>query len=65
MEIIDKTVSGGGRRKLREAVLSPLIDIHQIKERQQIVDFFLKNSELMMQLRESTKVGSTPLIIRD
>jgi DNA mismatch repair protein MutS len=46
LDIIDKTISPMGGRLLRRWIVFPLKEIDTIKERQQVVTYFLKNPEI-------------------
>jgi DNA mismatch repair protein MutS len=45
LDILDKTVSPMGSRMLRRWLLFPLKDIKQIKERQDVVEYFFRNPD--------------------
>jgi DNA mismatch repair protein MutS len=45
LDVIDKTISPMGSRLLKRWIVFPLINIKEIKERQDIVVFFLKNPD--------------------
>jgi len=50
LNIIDKTISPMGGRLLKRWLVFPLKDVNQINERQEIVDSFLKNTNLTSDL---------------
>jgi len=54
-EIMDKTVTSMGARLLRKSILEPLLDIKNISERQDAVEFFISNGLLRMEIREILK----------
>ncbi|MDR0835403.1 MAG: DNA mismatch repair protein MutS [Tannerella sp.] len=45
LDVIDKTISPMGSRLLKRWIVFPLINIDEIKERQQVVTFFLRNPD--------------------
>lgn len=49
LNVLDKTITPGGARKLRRWLLFPLKDLKEIKHRSDIVDFFYKNHDIMDQ----------------
>ncbi|HAX61052.1 MAG TPA: DNA mismatch repair protein MutS [Elusimicrobia bacterium] len=51
-EIMDKTVTSMGARLLRKSILEPLLDIKNISERQDAIEFFIINGLLRMEIRE-------------
>ncbi|MDO8735360.1 MAG: DNA mismatch repair protein MutS, partial [Elusimicrobiota bacterium] len=54
-EIMDKTVTSMGARLLRKSILEPLLDIKNISERQDAVEFFITNGLLRLEIREILK----------
>ncbi len=54
-DYMDKTITVGGEKLLRQWILSPLLDVDKIKERQKIVKFFKENVSLRYELRKSFK----------
>lgn len=50
IDIIDKTQTPMGSRLLKRWIAFPLIDIHQIQNRLQIVEFFINHDEITKQL---------------
>lgn len=64
IEVIDKTISPMGGRLLKRWIALPLKDIASINERQNVVDFFIKNSEINDKLIEKVReVGDLERII--
>ena len=53
--IIDRTLTGMGRRRLKFYLLHPLKDLNLIKRRQEAVDELFKNSALRQQIRQILK----------
>lgn len=64
IEIIDRTISPMGARLLKKWMALPLKDIKPIAERQNVVDFFLKNIEPDEALRDSLRgIGDMERVI--
>jgi len=58
VDVLDFTVSPMGARLIKKWILLPLVDITSIKERHDIVQFFIKNSEIRNTLiNELKKIG--------
>ncbi len=55
IKVIDRTLTGMGRRKLKFFLLHPLKNSKLIKERQDAVEEFVNNSDLREKLREILK----------
>ncbi|MDQ7055635.1 MAG: hypothetical protein Q9M89_03765 [Persephonella sp.] len=53
--MLDKTLTGMGRRKLRFFLLHPLKNVEMIKQRQEAVEELVKNSSLRENIREILK----------
>ncbi len=51
IKVIDRTLTGMGKRKLRYFLLHPLKDISLIKKRQEAVEELVKNNELREEIR--------------
>ena len=45
MDVIDHTISPMGGRMLHRWILFPLKDLHLIKERQQVVEYFFRHTD--------------------
>lgn len=52
LDILDKTISPMGSRMLRRWLLFPLKNVQSIRERQLLVEYFFKNTDLMDSLSE-------------
>ncbi|MEA3489911.1 MAG: DNA mismatch repair protein MutS [Candidatus Omnitrophota bacterium] len=52
VEVLDKTRTPMGKRRLRKWILNPLIDTEQIKYRTEAVQYFYENSDRRKQVRE-------------
>lgn len=64
IEVIDKTISPMGGRLLKRWIAFPLKDITSINERQNVVEYFIKNSEINDLLVEKVReVGDLERII--
>jgi DNA mismatch repair protein MutS len=64
IDVIDKTFSPMGARLLKRWVSLPLKDIQPIVERQNVVDFFIKNPEVKINVEENIKlIGDLERII--
>ena len=48
----DKTKTAMGRRELKTLFITPLTDLEQISQRQELVAYFIDNSEALITLRE-------------
>ncbi|HOJ64011.1 MAG TPA: DNA mismatch repair protein MutS [Spirochaetota bacterium] len=55
LEILDDTITSMGGRLLKKYIVTPLLDIEKIKYRQSIVEYFIKNSDLIAKIEESIK----------
>ena len=55
ISVIDRTVSGAGARMLANWVANPLLDIKEINNRLDIVEFFLKHHDVRNKLRDILK----------
>ncbi|MBK3332554.1 DNA mismatch repair protein MutS [Persephonella atlantica] len=55
IKVLDRTLTGMGRRKLKFFLLHPLKNIKMIKQRQEAVDELVKNSGLREKIREILK----------
>ncbi len=55
IDVIDKTNSPMGGRLLKRWLALPLVDIEKIKQRHDVVDFFLKESNLLLKLQNQIK----------
>ena len=55
IDVIDKTISPMGGRLLKRWLAFPLINIEKIKQRHDVVDFFLKESTLLRKLQNQIK----------
>ncbi len=55
LSVLDNTVSAMGARLLKRWIIFPLKDIHKINERLQLVAFFIKETDLRLQLSQSIK----------
>ncbi len=53
--VLDRTVTPMGKRLLRQWVSQPLLDVEQIRRRQDGVEYFLKHSMLRAELRAALK----------
>jgi len=53
--VLDHTVTPMGKRLIRQWVSQPLLDTHQIRKRQDGVEFFLKRSMVRTELRSAVK----------
>jgi DNA mismatch repair protein MutS len=53
--VLDETLTPMGGRYLRAFVLKPLIDIHEIKKRQDAVEYLVEDYELLEELRTSLR----------
>jgi DNA mismatch repair protein MutS len=53
--VLDETLTPMGGRYLRASVLKPLIDIHEIKKRQDAVEYLVEDYELLEELRTSLR----------
>jgi DNA mismatch repair protein MutS len=53
ISVIDKTLTPMGKRKIREYVLRPLIDIKEINLRLDHVDYLFKDQTILFSLREN------------
>ncbi|MDH5203033.1 MAG: DNA mismatch repair protein MutS [Nitrospirota bacterium] len=53
--VLDETLTPMGGRFLRGSILKPLIDIHEIKRRQDAVEFLVEDYELLEDLRTSLR----------
>ncbi len=49
--VLDETLTSMGGRYLRASILKPLIDINEIKERQDAVEYLVEDYELLEELR--------------
>ncbi len=64
IEIIDKTVSPMGSRMLKRWMALPLKNIKAIKERHEVVDYFIKENSCFQDIRDHVKaVGDLERII--
>lgn len=52
LNVIDRTISPFGARKLRERLLNPLIDVKEINNRLNAVEFFLDYGSVRKKIRE-------------
>ncbi len=52
LEILDETITGMGKRRLRQWLLSPLTDRHKIDERLDVVQALYSDRHLLDELRE-------------
>ncbi len=55
ISVIDKTQTGAGARLLAQRISAPLMDIPQINERLDIIDFFIAESTVRSKVRELLK----------
>jgi len=55
LHVLDRTITGMGRRRLRKAILAPLLDREGIKARLDAVEAFVKASLVRAELRELIK----------
>ncbi len=55
LEILDKTLTAMGSRLMRKNLLQPLTNIEKIKERQEIINFFIEEGALQRQISEILK----------
>lgn len=64
LDVIDKTISPMGSRMLRRWVLFPLKDVHPIRERQDVVEYFFRHPD-MKELLEArlAQIGDLERII--
>ena len=53
LEVIDATVTPAGARLLRRRLLSPLIDVHEIRARLDQVELFVQHARSRSELREA------------
>jgi DNA mismatch repair protein MutS len=53
--VLDETLTPMGGRYLRASVLKPLIDIHEIKKRQDAIEYLIEDYELLEELRTSLR----------
>jgi DNA mismatch repair protein MutS len=64
LSVLDQTVTPMGRRLIRQWVSKPLLDIQAINNRQNIVEFFLKEGMVRAELRSAlSKVSDLERII--
>lgn len=54
-EFMDKTITQGGEKLLRSWILSPLLDVHEIKERQEVVKFLKDEISIRTGIRNILK----------
>ena len=52
LDIIDKTISPMGGRLLRRWVVFPLKDVSQIRQRQQVVEYFFRNTDFRDEIED-------------
>ncbi len=58
LDVIDKTISPMGGRLLRRWIVFPLKDIYRIRDRQQVVEYFFRDTELRDSIVEQLhKIG--------
>ena len=55
LSILDETITPMGGRFLRSSITKPLIHIHEIKKRQDAVEYLLDDYELLEELRTSLR----------
>ncbi len=53
LSILDKTITPMGHRLVRQWVSKPLLNLDQIRQRLEVVDFFFNNALIRMSLREN------------
>ncbi len=64
IDIIDRTISPMGARLLKKWMALPLKDVKPIAERQNVVDYFIQNTEIDLALRETLReVGDMERVI--
>ncbi len=56
LQVLDKTVTSTGARLLKQVLVSPLKTITEIEKRQQVIGFFLKEQNLLLDLREQLRM---------
>ncbi|OQA92303.1 MAG: DNA mismatch repair protein MutS [Elusimicrobia bacterium ADurb.Bin231] len=54
-EAIDRTITPMGGRLLNKSILEPLLDVSEISERQDAVEFFIRNDLLRLEIRDVLK----------
>ncbi len=52
ISVIDRTVTGAGARMLAERLSTPLLDIEKINSRLDVVEFFIKHTDVRKNLRD-------------
>ena len=55
LDVIDKTITGGGGRLLGNRIANPILDIAEINKRLDIVEFFYKHDSVRKKLRSVLK----------
>lgn len=53
--VIDRTITGAGGRLLHNRVANPLLDIKEINDRLDIIEFFIENSSVREEFQEQLK----------
>eukprot|EP00928_Gymnodinium_smaydae_P054590 TRINITY_DN38335_c0_g1_i1.p1 TRINITY_DN38335_c0_g1~~TRINITY_DN38335_c0_g1_i1.p1 ORF type:complete len:1104 (-),score=166.63 TRINITY_DN38335_c0_g1_i1:293-3604(-) len=62
MEFLDHTSTPFGHRLLKQWLCAPLLDVSEIRSRQEVVEFFISNADLVESLRSGLrKIGEVDL----